>query len=596
MLGKRKSFKKIAEEAQSLIAAYAKNRESFRPDEQQKIERLFHQLDEKAALKDKEGCLQLLDQLHQHISAKVKISSTRKTIEWVLALAVALFIATIVRMTVFELYEIPTGSMRPTFREGDHLAVSKTTFGINVPFTPKHLAFDPNRVIRGGVVTWTGEGIDIPDNDTRYFWLFPGKKRYIKRLAAKPGDTITFYGGFLYGVDKNGEPIQELLEPPFTTIDHVPFNSFEERPISEGVPSRGGEGQILYKYFNIPLGKLVVSAQSARGEVFDGKRWVKDKPDAAPTDGIQTLSDWFGMGNFAQVRITPDGELDIAHHAYVAPFERGFQISPLLGPLPTQKSTLPLDEELLGRLKQNLYTSRFTMKNGIAYQTGYQEGGIALPGIPDGTYEFYDGKPIEILWASLTRSLPADHPLNNLNDNQFRILFNQGIDLHPYYDQNGRYPSRYAYFRDGAFYVMGKQLLDKTDPRLEKFVETEKKKKIPFIDAGAPSKEKILATGLHVPDNHYMVLGDNYARSSDSRYFGTIPSGNLEGNPSFIFWPPGERMGAPGVPSYPWWNPYTFIMWFLFLAGVWLFIRYEKRKRSFPMSSRYLAKSPSLEK
>ena len=41
-------------------------------------------------------------------------------------------------------------------------------------------------------------------------------------------------------------------------------------------------------------------------------------------------------------------------------------------------------------------------------------------------------------------------------------------------------------------------------------------------------------------------------------------------------------MGAPGVPSYPWWNPYTFIMWFLFLAGVWLFIRYEKRKRSFP--------------
>lgn len=578
----------MGEEGQQLISSYVKHRAKFNQDEQQRIETLFHQLDEKAATKDFDGCRATLDQLHKLISARVKVSSTWKTIEWVLALGVALLIATIVRMTVFELYEIPTGSMRPTFREGDHLAVSKTTFGINIPFVPKHLIFDKDRVIRGGVVTWTGEGIDIPDNDTKYFWLFPGKKRYIKRLAGKPGDIITFYGGFLYGVDKNGEPIQELLESPFTTIDHVPFNSFEERPVQEGVPSRGGEGEILYKYFNLPLGKLVVSSTSARGEVFDGKRWVREKPDGATHEGIQTLSDWFGMGNFGQVRINPDRELEIAHHAYVGPYERGAQIAPLLGPLPTQKSALPLDDELIETLKKHLYTSRFTMKKGVAYQTGYNEGGITLAGIPDGTYEFYDGKPVEIIWTGIPRSLPADHPLHNLSENQFRVLFNQGIDLHPYYEQNGRYPSRYAYFRDGALYVMGKPLLEKGDERLEKFIETEKKKKVPFIDAGAPSKEKILATGLRIPDNHYLVLGDNYARSSDSRYFGTIPGGNLEGSPSFIFWPPCERTGAVGEPKYPWWNPYTLIMWVLFLAGVWAFIRWEKRKKAFPLSTRYL--------
>jgi len=590
MFKRKKNLKKIGEEGQQLISTYVKHKSKFSASEQQKIEGLFRQLDQKAAENDIDSCSVILNQLHDLISNRVQVSSFWKAIQWLAALAVALFIATVVRMTVFELYEIPTGSMRPTFREGDHLAVSKTTFGINIPFTAKHLVFDPDRVLRGGVVTWTGEGVDIPDNDTKYFWLFPGKKRYIKRLAGKPGDVVTFYGGFLYGIDKDGEPIKELLEPPFTRIDHVPFNSFEERIEQVGVPSRGGSGEIIYKFFNLPLGKLTVSSSGLKGEVFDGKRWIKDKPEIEAHEGIQTLSDWFGMGNFAQVRIGKNGELEIAHHAYVAPFERGALLPPLLGPLPAQKTTLPLDDELIDQLRKNLYTSRFTVKDGIAYHTGYTESGIALPGIPNGTYEFYNGEPVEILWTGIPRAVSADHPLRHLTKEQVKILFNQGIDLHPYFDANGRFPSRYAYFREGDLYVMGKPFLIKGDARLEKFVEAEKKKKVPFVDAGAPSKEKILATGLHIPENNYLVLGDNYARSSDSRYFGTIPSGNLEGNPSFIFWPPCDRTGTPGEPSYPWWNPYTWIMWALFLTGAWAFLRYETQKKAFPLSPKYLDK------
>ena len=59
------------------------------------------------------------------------------------ALLFALIIATVVRQMWFELYEIPTGSMRPTFREQDHLTVTKTAFGINFPLETRHLSFRP---------------------------------------------------------------------------------------------------------------------------------------------------------------------------------------------------------------------------------------------------------------------------------------------------------------------------------------------------------------------------------------------------------------------------------------------------------------------
>ena len=65
------------------------------------------------------------------------------TLELVVALVMALIIASIVRQVWFELYEIPTGSMRPTFKEQDHLTVTKTAFGINMPFKTKHIYFDP---------------------------------------------------------------------------------------------------------------------------------------------------------------------------------------------------------------------------------------------------------------------------------------------------------------------------------------------------------------------------------------------------------------------------------------------------------------------
>ena len=49
-------------------------------------------------------------------------------------------------------------------------------------------------------------------------------------------------------------------------------------------------------------------------------------------------------------------------------------------------------------------------------------------------------------------------------------------------------------------------------------------------------------TFLCRPIGSYFVLGDNSINSSDSRYWGTVPRGNIIGRVWICYWPP-ERAG-----------------------------------------------------
>jgi signal peptidase I len=50
-------------------------------------------------------------------------------------------------------------------------------------------------------------------------------------------------------------------------------------------------------------------------------------------------------------------------------------------------------------------------------------------------------------------------------------------------------------------------------------------------------------TDLTVPDGCYFVLGDNSTNSLDSRFWGSVPRGNIIGRVSFCYWPP-QRVGG----------------------------------------------------
>lgn len=600
--------------------------------DQQTLERNLRELDQAILNKDRAQSDQLARQLESFGEARMPKNLWDYTKEILSALFVAFIIAVLVRQMWFELYEIPTGSMRPTFKEQDHLTVSKTAFGINYPLKTDHLYFDPHLVNRNGIVIWSGDGIDLPDIDTTYFGFLPYKKRFVKRLIGKPGDSLYFYGGKIYGVDQAGKPIQELLDTPsLEQIEHIPFISFEG-------DIKASQGQILFKQMNLPLGRLTfLPSGKTKGEVYNGEKWIKENLSSYRPEKIEKYSDFMGIGNFAKARLLTKKELErfdnfgikdleegvlylqLSHHPNLTspapsfPIEGGGR-NVMLTPLTT---IIPLQQHHLDAIMKNMYTARFIIKDGLGQRysvnsRSFTRDSPSFSDIPDGRYEFYYGKAYQIGWGAIAYELPSDHPLYKASAQNVQRLFNLGIDMNKLYEPKQPLqffsPHRYAYFRDGDLYLMGGPIVKKDDLTLKKYLDRESKREavstsekpyLGFKDRGAPLHENeldislIQNLGVKVPEKHYLVLGDNHAMSADSRVFGFVPQENLEGVPSLIIWPPGDRLGAPLQKPYQIFVLPRLIIWSIvaFLLALWYLIhRYRMNQSVFAKDDR-LAKN-----
>ncbi len=95
--------------------------------------------------------------------------------EYVEAILLAIVIAFFIRTFVIQAYKIPSGSMKPTLLIGDHILVSKFSYGIKLPF------------IRSTVIP-----IGEPKRGDIVVFIYPEdrSKDFIKRLIGVPGDTI----------------------------------------------------------------------------------------------------------------------------------------------------------------------------------------------------------------------------------------------------------------------------------------------------------------------------------------------------------------------------------------------------------------------
>lgn len=106
--------------------------------------------------KDVKGAKSAALELEKQAQKLIRRSKIEKFFESSGRIIGALLIAVIIRTMWFELYTIPTGSMRPTLKEDDYLIVSKTNYGINVPLRAAHFYFDEKEVKRGSVIVFNG--------------------------------------------------------------------------------------------------------------------------------------------------------------------------------------------------------------------------------------------------------------------------------------------------------------------------------------------------------------------------------------------------------------------------------------------------------
>ncbi|MCI5052746.1 MAG: signal peptidase I [Simkaniaceae bacterium] len=546
------------------------------------------------------------------------------TKDTVISLVFALLVAVVVRQSWFELYQIPTGSMRPTFKELDCLTVSKTQFSINIPLTLKHLFFDPALIKRSGIVIFTGQNMDIPDVDTYYFWLFPGKKQYVKRMIGKPGDTLYFYGGKIYGIDGGGNDIShELQLPRLQNIAHIPYITYEGKAITPMPPLKGIYSPVIIQQMHMPVAKLFITPlKSIQGEVLYN-------PLQNPTPPSWDYYDLWGYRNYGMCRLLKKKQVDgisslarenlpnapfyleISHHPSFKTAKIGRDLygrnRPMLG---ISKSYLPLSETHLKTLFSNLYTARFIVEKGYARRYGTKPVDNQtrtlypyLPGVADGTYEFYYGKCYQVYPGGITRELSASHPLAKFNAERLYILYNIGIEFDNRFlaghNQQLANPSRYAYFRNEDLYTMDGVLMKKDSPTLIRFLDREYEKQssaaqrgnyVAFDDYGPPTNPDgsinanlISKYGIHVPEGQYLVLGDNYAMSGDSREFGFVPAENIRGVPDLIFWPPGNRLGHPNQPVYTIFTTPRIVVWIIALLIFAVWYHYHRKKYKLPL-------------
>lgn len=109
-----------------------------------------------------------------------EILSFFKTIGILLAIAIFL------RGSVVEAFKIPSGSMIPTLMIGDHLLVSKFSYGLRLPFIAKTL-YRFGLPKRGDIVVFTRPDEPNTSEDE-------GSINIIKRVIGLPGDTVEVRG------------------------------------------------------------------------------------------------------------------------------------------------------------------------------------------------------------------------------------------------------------------------------------------------------------------------------------------------------------------------------------------------------------------
>ncbi len=383
------TLKKAKSIFKTVYKLYHRKKKKLSLEVAEKIRLGLIELQEALLNRDQEKSDSFAKELEVLVKKNVSYPPWERWLEMTLSLGVALFVAILIRQTAFELFEIPSGSMRPTFKEQDRLVVSKTQFGLNIPLTTLHLFFKPEEVKRMGVVIFTGEGMDIPHVKTRYFYLFPGYKQFIKRMVGLPGDTIYFYGGKIYGIDKNGQDISaDLQKESLSSLEHIPYIHIEGKTIPTKTGSEDTYSSVLLKQMNLPIAKLSLSPTKEVGHTF----LSKPNPHSSAAETFDFYNYW-GIDNFATVRILPKAlvetkkdlpyplksaefYLELSHHpsALKASFTRDHYLRKR-PKLHVEKSYIPLSEEHMKTLWQHMVTGRFIVEEGYLrrYGVSFQE-------------------------------------------------------------------------------------------------------------------------------------------------------------------------------------------------------------------------------
>ncbi len=171
--------------------------------------------------------------------------------EYFEALLWAVILALVIRTFAVQAFKIPSGSMKPTLLVGDHLLVSKSSYGIKLPFSDR-VIIPLGQPERGDIVVFR-----FPEDRD---------KDFIKRVIALPGETVEVRNKQVY---INGKPLDD------------PWGHYSDRVIlPPGVQPRDNFGPIT-----VPAGQYFVMGDN-RDQSYDSRFWFGGRGGLVPIQDI----------------------------------------------------------------------------------------------------------------------------------------------------------------------------------------------------------------------------------------------------------------------------------------------------------------------
>ncbi len=142
----------------------------------------------------------------------------KKDREWGDTFFTAFILAAVVMYCFIQAFKIPSGSMRYTLIEGDHLFVNKAKYGIRIPFTEKKI-FNFRKIERGDIVVFRfpSENPDEYHCGGRQYG-----KDFVKRVIGLPGDFVEIKNGIPF---INGAAIGEEKYATYSDPRRIPAAS-----------------------------------------------------------------------------------------------------------------------------------------------------------------------------------------------------------------------------------------------------------------------------------------------------------------------------------------------------------------------------------
>ncbi len=197
--------------------------------------------------------------------------------EYLEALIWAVVLALVIRTWGVQAFKIPSGSMEPTLLIGDHLLVSKSSYGIKLPFSDVVIIplGDPER---GDIIVFR-----FPEDKD---------KDFIKRIIGLPGDTVEVNGRTVL---INGQPLAEKWAHYVNQVKLPP-----------GVKSRNNYGPV-----KVPPDHYFVMGDN-RDQSYDSRFWFHGKGGFVPRDDIlgkAFIIYWSWVGNSFDVRWSRIGHI-----------------------------------------------------------------------------------------------------------------------------------------------------------------------------------------------------------------------------------------------------------------------------------------------